>query len=210
MMPRKRKPGRPPKRPDTVSPKERLLRSAQELFYQKGMATGVDELSAHAKVAKPSLYAHFGSKENLATEYVVDAEREFREWFEEELAHGPADPKARLLHSFDILDTWVHRPNFRGCRFINAALQLGDPAHPASLAALAQKTAMRARLEELCYAAGLRKPKALARVLSLLIDGALVASAMEQSSAPAIAARNAAIKLVEASSDRKPRRALAG
>ena len=58
-MPRKRKPGRPPKRSDSVSPKERLLRSAQELFYQKGMATGVDELSAHAKVSKMSLYTHF-------------------------------------------------------------------------------------------------------------------------------------------------------
>jgi AcrR family transcriptional regulator len=199
-MPRKRKPGRPPKRPDSVSPKERLLRSAQELFYQKGMATGVDELSAHAKVSKMSLYAHFGSKEQLATEYVVDAKRGFQAWFEEQLALGPADPKARLVYSFDVLGAWVSRADFRGCIFINAALQLNDCAHPASSAASAQKTAMRARLEELCHAAGLRKPRALARELSLLMDGALVAAAMEQSPAPASAARSAAIKLVEASS----------
>jgi len=199
-MPRKRKPGRPPKRPDSVSPRERLLRSAQELFYQKGMATGVDELSAHAKVAKMSLYAHFGSKDNLATEYVVDAERGFEAWFDHQLAQGPSEPKARLLHAFDVLGAWVDRAEFRGCRFINAALQLNAPSHPAFLAAVAQKTAMRARLEELAHAAGLRKPKVVARELALLMDGALVAAAMERSPAPAVAARSAALKLVEASS----------
>src|SRR6187549_3134665 len=114
-MPRKRKPGRPPKRPDSVSPKERLLRSAQELFYQNGMVTGVDELSAHAKVAKMSLYAQRG----------------FETWFEQQLALGPTDPKARLLHAFDVLGAWVNRAEFRGCMFINAALQLNDPSHPA-------------------------------------------------------------------------------
>jgi AcrR family transcriptional regulator len=199
-MPRKRKPGRPPNRPGSVSPKERLLESAQELFYQKGMVTSVDELSARAKVAKMSLYAHFGSKENLATEYVLDAERGFQAWFEQQLALGPSAPKARLLHTFDVLGAWVNRPEFRGCIFINAALQLNDSAHPAFAAALAQKTAMRARLEELAHAAGMRKPRALARELALLMDGALVAAAMERSSAPAVAARTAAIKLIEASS----------
>jgi len=200
-MPRKRKPGRPPKRPDSVSPKERLLRSARELFYQKGIATGVDELSAHAKVAKMSLYSHFGSKDNLATEYVVDADRGFQDWFEQQMALGPTEPKARLLHTFDVLIAWVTRADFRGCIFINAALQLNDCAHPAFSAAVAQKTSTRTRLEELARAAGMRKPKALARELSLLMDGALVAAAMEQSSAPAVAARSAAIKLVEASSE---------
>jgi AcrR family transcriptional regulator len=168
------------------------------------MATGVDELSAHAKVSKMSLYTHFGSKENLATEYVVDAERGFQAWFEQELALGPADPKARLLHAFDVLRAWVNRAEFRGCIFINAALQLNDGSHPASSAASAQKASMRARLEELCHAAGMRKPKALARELSLLMDGALVASAMEQSPAAAIAARSAAIKLLEANSAGAP------
>jgi AcrR family transcriptional regulator len=164
------------------------------------MATGVDELSAHAKVAKMSLYAHFGSKDNLATEYVVDAERGFEAWFEQQLALGPSEPKARLLHAFDVLGAWVSRPEFRGCIFINAALQLNDSSHPAFSAALVQKTAMRARLEELARAAGMRKPKMLARELALLMDGALVAAAMEGSPAPAVAARSAAIKLVEASS----------
>jgi AcrR family transcriptional regulator len=160
----------------------------------------VDELSAHAKVAKPSLYAHFGSKDQLATEYVVDADRRFQEWFEEQMALGPTDPKAQLVYTFDVLAAWVNQPSFRGCTFINAAIQLNDCAHPAFTAAVAEKAGMRSRLEALARAAGLPKPKALARELSLLTDGALVAAAMENSSAPVAAARSAAIKLVEASS----------
>jgi AcrR family transcriptional regulator len=199
-MRRKRKPGRPPKRPDTVSPRERLLRSARELFYQKGLATGVDELSAHAKVAKMSLYGHFGSKDNLAAEYVSDADCRFQEWFDAQMAHGPADPKAKLVHTFDVLAAWVNQPGFRGCTFINAAIELNDRSHPAFAAAVAEKASMRHQLEELARAAGLQKPKALARELSLLTDGALVASAMEGSAAPVAAARSAAIRLVEASS----------
>ena len=160
----------------------------------------MDELSAHAKVAKPSLYAHFGSKDKLATEYVTAADRSFEQWFEQQMALGPSDPKAKLLHTFEVLAAWVHQPGFCGCIFINAALQLNDAAHPAFSAAVAEKASMRARLEELARAAGMRKPKALARELSLLMDGALVAAAMEQSPAPVAAARSAATKLVEASS----------
>src|SRR5687767_5580012 len=98
---RRRKPGRPPKRPDSISPRDRLLRSARKLFYEKGLATGVDELLAHAKVAKMSLYTHFGSKDALATEYVVDADRSFKQWFDEQMALGPEEPGARLVHTFD-------------------------------------------------------------------------------------------------------------
>lgn len=199
LMARKRKPGRPPNRPGSVSPRERLLQSARELFYEKGIATGVDELSAHAKVAKMSLYAHFGSKEQLAAEYVAAMDRSHREWFEEQLALGPSEPKAKLLHTFDVLAAWVERPGFCGCVFINAALQLNDPSHPAFSGAVSEKASMRARLEELARAAGLREPQALARALSLLMDGALVAAAMERSPAPVAAARSAAAKLIAAS-----------
>jgi hypothetical protein len=90
------------------------------------------------------------------------------------------------------------------CTFINAAIQLNDRAHPAFAAAVAEKTEMRDRLESLAHAAGLQQAPALARELSLLTDGALVAAAMENSSAPIAAARNAAIKLVDASSRAVP------
>ena len=68
------------------------------------------------------------------------------------MALAPADARARLLHTFDVLAEWVKKPGFCGCTFINAALQLNDPGHPAHAAAVAEKASMRARLEQLARA----------------------------------------------------------
>jgi AcrR family transcriptional regulator len=180
-----------------VDPKERLLRSAEELFYRNGIgATGIDELLAHAGVAKMSLYTHFGSKDRLTAEYVERTGQVWWAWFDEQMALGPADPAARLVHVFDLLAEWADRDGFCGCAFINAAAQLHDPSHPGFVAAAANKVALRARLERLAREARLASPRQVARELALLVDGALVAAAMERSRAPVIAARRAAERLI--------------
>ena len=47
-----------------ASARERLLASADELFYREGVQTvGIDRIISHAGVAKASLYNIFGSKE---------------------------------------------------------------------------------------------------------------------------------------------------
>jgi AcrR family transcriptional regulator len=53
-----------PKRGAEPSARERLLASADELFYREGVQTvGIDRIISHAGVAKASLYNIFGSKE---------------------------------------------------------------------------------------------------------------------------------------------------
>jgi AcrR family transcriptional regulator len=197
MAQRPRRPGRPRKAANWVDPKERLLRSAEELFYRNGIsATGIDQLLAHAGVAKMSMYAHFGSKDRLTAEYVDRVGRAWCAWFDEQMARGPSDPVSRLVHVFDLVAAWVARDGFCGCAFINAAAQLNDPSHPAYAVAVEYKVALRARLERMAREAGLERPKQVARELSLLIDGAMVAAAMERSRAPALAARQAAARLL--------------
>ena len=196
-MQRRRKPGRPPKTATSVSPRERLLRSAGELFYRKGIATtGVDELTAHAGVSKMSLYSHFRSKDRLAAAYVDDMGRAWQSWLDEWMSRGPAAPGARLLHVFDGVGEWMAQSGFCGCPFINAAAQLNDASHPAFRAATSQKAALRARFLQLAREAGLRAPERVARELALLADGAMVAAAMERSKVPVAAARAAAATLV--------------
>jgi AcrR family transcriptional regulator len=208
-MPRPRRPGRPRKTASWLDPRERLLRAAEELFYRKGIiATGIDQLLSHAGVAKMSLYSHFGSKDRLTAEYVERTGRAWWVWFDEQMERAPADPTARLLFVFDIVATWTAREGYCGCAFINAAVQLNDPSHPAFVAAVASKAALRARLERMVRDADLERPKQLARELALLVDGALVASAMEQSRAPALAAKQAAARLIGSPPRRRrPRRA---
>src|SRR5688500_20041901 len=51
--------------------RERILRAADELFYAKGIRNvGIDEIIAHAGVAKASLYKHFESKDLLVLAWV--------------------------------------------------------------------------------------------------------------------------------------------
>lgn len=62
-----------------LTPREAIRRAAIRLFSQKGFAaTSTREICERAKVTKPVLYYHFGSKEQLYRELVVDAGNESR------------------------------------------------------------------------------------------------------------------------------------
>jgi AcrR family transcriptional regulator len=51
--------------------KERILETAYKLFYTQGYnVTGINQILDQAKVAKASLYQHFGSKEELRVAYI--------------------------------------------------------------------------------------------------------------------------------------------
>lgn len=51
--------------------RERLLKAANELFYEEGVHTvGIDRVIERAGVAKASLYGTFGSKEELVLAYL--------------------------------------------------------------------------------------------------------------------------------------------
>ena len=54
-----------------LSPRERLLQAASELFYAEGIqSVGIDRVIERAGVAKASLYNTFGSKEQLVGAYL--------------------------------------------------------------------------------------------------------------------------------------------
>src|SRR5712675_1256869 len=87
---------RPLKRAD-VSPRERILDAARELFYARGIRNvGVDEIAAAAQTNKMTLYRHFESKDLLVAEYLrsLDAYAIARD---EEVGRAhPGDPYAQL------------------------------------------------------------------------------------------------------------------
>jgi hypothetical protein len=62
----------------------------------------------------------------------------------------------------------------RGCPLANAAVELPEKNHPARRVIEEFKVAQRARLIELCRAAGLAEPDMLADELDLLLEGARV------------------------------------
>ena len=52
-------------------PRERIVRSAQDLFHRRGIrGVGADAIAEAAGTNKMTLYRHFGSKDDLIIEYL--------------------------------------------------------------------------------------------------------------------------------------------
>ena len=57
--------------------REQLVAVGRSLFAEKGFgATSVEEIAARAKVSKPVIYEHFGGKEGLYEEVLIEAHRQ--------------------------------------------------------------------------------------------------------------------------------------
>jgi AcrR family transcriptional regulator len=169
---------------------DRILDTASKLFYQKGIrATGVDAIAADSGMTKMTLYACFGSKEELVRAYLARRDQRWRDWFKGAVERHPhRDPAQRPLAIFDALAERFADPEFRGCAFINAMAELGDRDHPGYLAAIEHKARVQDYVRGLAKESGYRDSGSLAKRFMLLIDGAMVTAYRERS---ADAARHA-------------------
>lgn len=155
---------------------ERILRTASEMFYRDGIrAVGVDAIAAEASVPKKTLYDKFGSKDRLIADYLRARDERWRAWLMEFVQKRGGSAVERILSTFDALEVWRERENYRGCAFVNAAAEFPDDNHPARVAVLEQKRWMREYLTGLCEEAGAVDPEALAVKLFILHEGATVA-----------------------------------
>ncbi|MGY5050778.1 TetR/AcrR family transcriptional regulator [Streptomyces sp. 900105755] len=110
--------------------RERLLRTAGQLFYAEGIHTvGVDRLVAESKVTNATFYRHFRSKEDLAVAYIGSVDQAIRAQIGSlTAAKVPADAVLRGIGAS--LVEQIRSPGYRGCAFLNAAAEFPDPGHP--------------------------------------------------------------------------------
>ena len=160
---------------ERISPRERILAAASELFYRHGIrAVGVDAVAEAAETNKMTLYRHFSSKDALVAEYLQRlAEKAKASWDRLE-ADYPREPSAQLRAWLKDMAAHVASADERGCALANAAVELPEKDHPARRVIEAFKTAQRERLVQLCAAASLAEPEMLADELFLLLEGARV------------------------------------
>jgi len=186
---------------------DRILDTASKLFYQKGIrATGVDRIAADSGMTKMTLYACFGSKEELVRAYLARRDQRWREWFKGAVERHPhRDPSRRPLAIFDALAERLADPEFRGCAFINAMAELEDREHPGYVAASEHKARVQDYVRGLLQASGYRDAGSLAKRFMVLIDGALVTAYREQSPEAAHHAREIAAGLLSGWPRRNPR-----
>ncbi|KAI9131098.1 TetR/AcrR family transcriptional regulator [Acaryochloris sp. CCMEE 5410] len=177
--------------------RERILDTACELFYREGIQNvGIDRIIAESGVAKMSLYNHFKSKDALIEAFLRQRDQQWRDWFVTRVEEHSADPKQRLLSLFDVLQEWFESPNFRGCAFINATVELANPHHPGCQAALDHQLAVYQYIFDLVKAEGLEPAEPVARQLLLLVQGAIVIAMMQDRPQAAAEAKSAATLLL--------------
>jgi AcrR family transcriptional regulator len=186
-----------PEEPD-IDIRERILRTAYELFTQEGFtAVGVDRIVAEAGVAKTSLYRYFRSKDDLV---VAVVERHEALWtdglLEAQSAQRTADPDQRIAALFELFEEWLRDDGYGGCLFINTLLETHNRSPAIRVACLAALERVYELLRRLADEAHSREPRSLAHQLQILMRGSIVA-AVEGNQAAVDEAQALARRLVE-------------
>ncbi|GHH66516.1 AcrR family transcriptional regulator [Streptomyces umbrinus] len=154
-----------------ASSRDRLLDTAADLCYRQGLRVPTDTLCKAAGISKRSMYKLFDSKDAVLAAAL------------ERSAPGatahlmPPDdcelgPRARMLYVFERLEEAADAPNYRGCPYTSAQVELKDPAHPASVVAARAKRQLLDFFRAEAAQAGAIDPGLLARQLTVVYDGA--------------------------------------
>lgn len=183
--------------PDTRSPRERLLDTADRLFYAEGVHTvGIDRILDEAGVAKASLYSAFGNKEGLVKAYLAGRHERQVARIDAALERAGDDPRERILAVFDAQAKLFAQPGFRGCAFAAASAE-ERPGGEIEQLSTDYRAYIRGVFRRLADEAGIDDSETLACQLQLVYDGAQQ-SAREHTPGIAETARNTAAVLVDA------------
>ena len=176
---------------------QRILETTDRLFYGQGIrAVGVDTIAAEIGISKRTLYNYFPSKDVLIVAYLS---RRVRPAEASDLA-----PVEQILGAFDRLEQTFSSSGFRGCAFVNAVAELGEPRHGANKIAVAFKEQRRLWFRELLTRLDVADPDGLATQLMLLVDGAIAAALVRGDPKMARVARKAASVLLAAAGAEVP------
>lgn len=108
--------------------KEKLLETAEKLFYQFGFhAIGLKQIIKEADVALMTMYNHFQSKDELILEVLKRREQRYMAFLKKYVSNTD------LNSPFDIVKghaDWLIENEQRGCLFLRAKEEFGgDPDH---------------------------------------------------------------------------------
>src|SRR5436190_19889970 len=173
-----------------TSMKERILETADKLFYLQGIrAVGVDTIAAEIGISKRTLYNHFPSKDALITAYL---QRRFVQ-----VRPSSKPPAEQILATFDSLERRFAAKDFRGCPFVNAVAELGSEDKAVRKIAIAFKESRRLWFRDRLTELGVKDAEALATQLVLLVDGSIAQDLVRDDPAMARAAKEAARVLLQ-------------
>jgi|ERR1044071_7469150 AcrR family transcriptional regulator len=110
----------------SLSPRDRILLTAAELFYRHGIhSVGIDRIIEESGVAKMTFYRHFPSKARLVAQYLAQKEQNWQSLVAQFTGGAGKVPAEKLLAIFDALELAIKNPGFCGCPFIKALAEFG-------------------------------------------------------------------------------------
>ena len=173
------------------SMKERILETADRLFYLEGIrAIGVDTIAAEIGISKRTLYNHFPSKDALISAYL---ERRFVQ-----RPSSDKSPVEQILGVFDSLERRFASKDFRGCPFVNAVAEMGPSDKSVKKIAIDFKESRRLWFRDLLVQLRVADAEGLATQLVLLVDGSIAQDLVRDDPKMARAAKEAAKVLLAA------------
>jgi AcrR family transcriptional regulator len=149
-----------------------------------------------AGVSLRRMYSLYPSKRDLVAGWLQDRHVRWMAWFSAAVDRRVRRGSDSLVATFDALREWSTSPGYRGCAFLNSIAETSeiDDTHRSIVAD--HKRALIDHLGELAARDHPNAPTWLPQALGVLIDGAIVQSAVFGTTDPINAAKRAAEQLV--------------
>ena len=177
---------------------DRLIGTARRLFLRHGVPhVGINRVIDEAGVARMTLYNHFASKDALVAavfEQEAEARRRSITAVQDEL-QGSSE---KVLALFTVALDLAGLEGFRGCAFVNLAIETATPDSALHGSAKAHKDWVLSNILEHLPPKTFADPEMLARQILVLWDGGIVGAYVHQGAGPIHAAREAAQALMRA------------
>ncbi|MGL6280365.1 MAG: TetR/AcrR family transcriptional regulator [Gaiella sp.] len=178
---------------DDAGARAAVLRAADRVFYEHGVAgTGMAEIRDSSGISLRRLYGLYPSKRELVAAWLEARHVSWLAWFAEGVERHTSDGLDVVDAIFATLAGWAAMPGYRGCAFLNTAAEECeiDETHRRIIAD--HKRDLIATIARLLEADSVAEPERTAREVGVLVDGAIVQSAVLGSLDPIEAARMAA------------------
>jgi len=172
------------------------METARQLFLTEGVPqTGINTVTAKADVARMTLYNNFASKDDLILA-VFEKEAELRREAIQATQASLDGPVERVLALFVVALDLAAQKGFRGCAFINLAIEAAAPDSALHSLAKQHKVWIAGNIRTQLGQDTFADPETLAEQIAVLWDGGVVGAYVHQSDAPIRTAQAAARMLM--------------